>query len=133
MKTYISTFLLAILLSSCNDALSKREDNRSNENPIQSSADKFIGVWKYNTSSFEKKGKYDGSMDGQLASLKILEGTEETYILRFLQYDMLFSKQDDSTLKGLDTKFTLNYKESSHFLVLNMGKGRDIDVFEKLK
>ena len=133
MKSRLNTLLFVILLSSCNDSLSKPVD----KTPIESSShpldDKFIGVWKYYTSSFDKNSKGDGSMDGQLATLKILEGTEETYTFRFLHFALLFSRKDDSTLKGVDTKFTLQYHQSAHLLIFNMGKGKDFEVFEKLK
>jgi hypothetical protein len=94
--------------------------------------DKFVGYWKYYTSSFEKGEKSDGSMDGLTANLKKVDGTNETYTFAFIKFDLLFSKKDDNTLEGVDNKFLLKYDESKEHLVLDLGSG-SFDEFVKLK
>ena len=129
MKALYSLLFIA-LFSSC-DASSKQE---SGENAISEELpdDKFIGVWRYYTSSYESKDRRDHSMDDIMGRLKILDGTKETYSFSFLQFNLLFSKANDSTLAGIDSKFILEYHRSNSHLKLNIGDG-SFNEFTKLK
>jgi hypothetical protein len=130
MKGPFYFLLLVVVFNSCDTSPDQLPENKV---PLEQSADdKFIGVWKYYSSNFEKNGKGDGSMDGQIATLSILEGTKETYTFRFLHFALLFSKKDDSTLEGVTSKFILRYHQSNQHLKFNLGKG-NFDEFKKLK
>lgn len=68
---------------------------------------KWIGKWLYTYSSIDGKG--DGSMDGQIATIKLMEGTKETFVVSYLYYIMNFELKDENTLKGISNIFEIKY------------------------
>jgi hypothetical protein len=120
VRAILLLFSASIVIASCSSVPQKKVDQ------------KFTGKWKYYTSSYEKNGKGDGSMDGLVASLNKVEGTNETYSFSFINFDLMFTKKDDSTLQGVDNKFSLKYDESSEHLTFDIGGG-SFDEFTKLK
>jgi len=135
MKLNIPVTLL-ILVQSCQNP----DQIISQEQPISSSAldsalapsltmdEKFLGYWKYHSSSH----KDDSSMHGIIGTLKKLSGTQESYTFHYIKFDMVFTKKDDYTLEGVDNLMSIKYMESTHHLRF-MYKENSYDELVKLK
>jgi hypothetical protein len=113
-------FLITLFSLSCTSG------NSAFEKKVE---DRFIGKWLFHSS---EDGKGDGSMDGLVATIKKVEGTNETYMFLYIKFALMFSRKDERTLIGVDNKFSLKYDESTQHLIFNIGKG-NFNKFTNLK
>jgi hypothetical protein len=126
MKAVFYSLLLIVAFNSCDTDPNELPGDKPTLN--ESADDKFVGVWDY----FPVGPQKDNSMEGQLGTLKILDGTKETYTFEYLNSLILFSKRDDSTLEGVSTKCTLKIIGSNQHLKFNLGE-KSMGEFRKLK
>lgn len=119
MRKFIFATLLFFIFVSCNNLSQNSTDN------------KFIGLWKY-YSSEKGTANDDGSMGGVIGTLKKVDGTNETYVFDYLNFELLFSKKDDNTLQGVDNKLSLEYNETNQHLILHTN-ATSYNEFTKLK
>ena len=102
-----------------------------NQKPTLSTDEIFVGKWVYYKTI--PYGKEDHSQDGMVSSLTKEENTNETYSFAlYTGQTVLFSKQDDSTLTGVDNNMKVIYISSTGHIALVMNPTDGIE-FSKLK
>ncbi len=115
MKSLSFTLLFFIFLLAC-------KSNSADEN--------FIGNWRYSEANNEN-GQSSG-MQYAVTTIKKMEGSRETYLFNFLNWELIFRKTDNKTLQGELEQFMLKYDEKTSRLYFVMDSTKAI-IFEKLK
>ena len=93
--------------------------------------DKFVGSWKFYSSSLKKKN--DHSMDGIICELERYKNTKETFVFHlFTGNDLVLSVQDKNTLKGENASMSVTYEESTGHIILKIASNNSM-AFSKLK
>ncbi len=119
MKQFIfPLIIICLLFLSCNN--------------VGKTDDRFLGTWVF-SNAVPESSLHDGSMEGSTCKITKVDGSKESYSVDILSYQgVLFSKENDSTLKGVDADFTIKYTESNQHIVFQISSTRGMEYY-KLK
>jgi hypothetical protein len=112
LRLTASLLTVAFLFASCNT----------------SQSDPFIGVWRY----IVPEGSKDGSMDGVMATITMLEGTQQSYSMQYLRFNLTFTKTSNYTLAGVGSTLKVVFNPETEILRFQVNE-RDSHSFVKLK
>jgi len=113
MKIYLPTLtLICLLFLSCNNSANTTSDDDSATTDTN-----FLGTWVY-SNQVPVVTQKDGSMNGSTCIISRVPGTLESYSVDILNNTgILFTKLNDSTLKGVAAKFLIKYNSSNQHII----------------
>ncbi len=114
MKHYLPTLsIICLLLLSCNNSANT---TNTDNNPSITDGN-FLGTWVF-SNEVPVASNRDNTMNGTTCAISKVPGTKESYSVDILKTtDILFTKQNDSTLKGVSSDFIIRYKTSDQHII----------------